>query len=101
MLEREHIAENVYCNVFKECSLSWFYTSMGDELILEDFAIVDDEFIQNVVKILGYDSEERFADALVDVVGNDAYGEDKFLASFILAKEIANRMKGRAILRYE
>lgn len=40
MLEREHIAENVYCNVFKECRLSWFYTSIGNELIPEDFAIV-------------------------------------------------------------
>lgn len=100
-LEREHIAENVYCNVFKECRLSWFYTSMGDELISEDFAIVDDEWIQNAANLLGYDSEERFADSLVDVIENNADGEDKFMASLILAKEIASRMNGRAILRYE
>ena len=35
-LEREHITESVYCNEFKYCSLSWFYTSIGDELIPED-----------------------------------------------------------------
>ena len=100
-LEREHIAESVYCNVFKECRLSWFYTSIGNELILEDFAIVNDELIQNATTLLGYDSEERFADALADVIDNNADGGDKFIASLILAKEIAGRMNGRAILKYE
>ena len=32
MFEREHISESIYCNVFKECRLSWFYTSIGDEV---------------------------------------------------------------------
>lgn len=32
-LEREHITESVYCNEFKYCSLSWFYASIGDELV--------------------------------------------------------------------
>ncbi len=81
--------------------MSWFYTSIGNELILEDFAIVNDELIQNVTTLLGYDSEERFADALADVIDNNADGGDKFIASLILAKEIAGRMNGRAILKYE
>lgn len=57
--------------------------------------------IKNATKLLGYDSEERFADALVDVIDNNADGEDKFIASLVLAKEIASRMNGRAILKYE
>lgn len=100
-LEREHIAENVYCNVFKECRLNWFYTSIGNELIPEDFAIVDDELIQDAMKLLEYESEEKFVDALVDVIDNNANGEDKFIASLLLAKEIANCINGRAILKYE
>lgn len=75
--------------------------SVGNELIPEDFAIVDDELIQNAMKLLEYDSEERFVDALVDVIDNNADGADKFISSLVLAKEIADCIKGRAILRYE
>lgn len=100
-LEREHITEFVYCNEFKACSLSWFYTSIGDELVPEVMAIVDDELIQKAAALLGYESEKALANGLADVIENDANGEDKFIASLILAKEIASRMNGRAVLRYE
>ncbi len=99
--EREHIAENVYCNVYKECSLSWFYTRIGSELVPEDFAIVDDELIQNAANLLGYQSEKDFADALVDVIERNSDEEDKFMATLILAKEIASRVNGRAVLWYD
>ena len=100
-LEREHITESVYCNEFKYCSLSWFYTSIGDELVPEDMAIVDDELIQKASALVGYESEKDFANGLVDVIENSSDGEDKFIASFILAKEIASRMNGRAVLMYD
>ncbi len=100
-LEKEHITESVYCNEFKTCSLSWFYTSIGDELVPEDMAIVDDELIQKASALLGYESEKALANGLADVIENDANGEDKFIASLILAKEIAGSMNGRAVLRYE
>lgn len=100
-LEREHITESIYCNVFKECSLSWFYTSIGDELLQEDMAIVDDELIQKTASILGYESEVVFASRLASVIDEDADGEDKFIASVILAKEIASRVNGRAVLWYD
>lgn len=100
-LEREHITEFVYCNVFKECRLSWFYTSIGDELLPEDMAIVDDELIQKASALVGYESEKDFAKGLADVIEDEADGEDKFIASLILAKEIAGRMNGRAVLRYD
>ena len=100
-LEREHITESVYCNEFKYCSLSWFYTSIGDELVPEDMAIVDDELIQKASALVGYESEKDFANGLVDVIENSSDGEDKFIASLILAKEIASRMNGRAVLMYD
>lgn len=100
-LEREHIAESVYCNEFKYCSLSWFYTSIGDELVPEDMAIVDDELIQKASALVGYESEKDFANGLADVIENSSDGEDKFIASLILAKEIASRMNGRAVLMYD
>lgn len=50
---------------------------------------------------MDYESETDMIKGLVDVVGDDASEEDKFMASLILAKEIANRMNGRAILRYK
>lgn len=100
-LEREHISESIYCNVFKECRMSWFYTSIGDELLPEDMAIVDDELIQKASSILGYESEEVFASRLADVIEDEADGEDKFIASLILAKEIASRVNGRAVLMYD
>lgn len=100
-LEREHIRESIYCNVFKECSLSWFYTSIGDELLQKDMAIVDDELIHKAASILGYESEEVFASRLASVIDEDADGEDKFIASLILAKEIASRVNGRAVLWYD
>ena len=101
LLEREHITESVYCNEFKYCSLSWFYTSIGDELVPEDMAIVDDELIQKASFLVGYESEKDFANGLADVIENSSDGEDKFIASLILAKEIASRMNGRAVLMYD
>ena len=100
-LEREHITESVYCNEFKYCSLSWFYTSIGDELVPEDMAIVDDELIQKASALVGYESEKDFANGLADVIENSSDGEDKFIASLILAKKIASRMNGRAVLMYD
>lgn len=32
-LEREHITESVYCNEYRYCSLSWFYSGIGYELV--------------------------------------------------------------------
>lgn len=100
-LEKEHISESVYCNEFKSCRLSWFYTSIGNELVPEDIVIVDDELIQKASDLLGYESEKDLANGLADVVEDNANGEDKFMASLILAKEMANRVNGRAVLRYE
>lgn len=100
-LVREHVTESVYCNVFKECRLSWFYTSIGDELLSDDMAIVDDELIQKASALVGYESEKDFAKGLADVIEDEANGEDKFIASLILAKEIAGRMNGIAVLWYD
>ncbi|MBE5937211.1 MAG: hypothetical protein E7265_04180 [Lachnospiraceae bacterium] len=100
-LEREHISESIYCNVFKECRLSWFYTSIGDELLPDDMAIVDDELIQKASVLVGYESKKDFAGRLTDVIEEEADWEDKFIASLILAKEIAGRVNGRAVLWYD
>lgn len=100
-LEREHITESIYCNEFKFCSMSWFYSSIGDELLPEDMAIVDDELIHKASTILGYESEKVLANRLTDVIDGEAQGEDRFIASLILAKEIADRVNGRAVLWYD
>lgn len=100
-LEREHISESVYCNEFKFCSMSWFYSSIGDELLPEDMAIIDDELIQKASAILGYESEKILASRLTDVIDDEAESEDRFIASLILAKEIADRVNGRAVLWYD
>ena len=100
-LEREHISESIYCNVFKECRLSWFYASIGDELLPDDMAIVDDELIQKASVLVGYESEKDFASRLADVIEEEADWDDKFIASLILAKEIAGRVNGRAVLWYD
>lgn len=100
-LEKVHINEAIYCNEFKCCSLSWFYTSVGSKLVPNDIVIVDDELINKAADLLGYESEKTLANGLADAFEDNASGEDKFMASLILAKEIANRMNGRAILRYD
>lgn len=51
--------------------------------------------------LLEYESEINLAIGLADVMEDSAGQEDKFMASLVLAKEIANRLNGRAILRYE
>lgn len=100
-LEKVHIDEAIYCNEFKCCSLSWFYTSVGGELVPDDSVIVDDELIKKAANLLEYESEKNLANGLVDVIEDNASGEDKFMASLILAKEIADRMNGKAFLRYD
>lgn len=101
LLEKEHITELVYCNVFRDCRLSWFYTSIGNELLPEDMAIVDDELIQKAANLVGYDSKNDFAKALADVIEEEADWDDKFIASLILAKEMAKSVNGRAVLIYD
>ena len=50
---------------------------------------------------MGYESEKDFANGMADVIENSSDGDDKFIASLILAKEIASRMNGRAVLMYD
>lgn len=100
-LEREHITESVYCNEFKYCSMSWFYSSIGDELLPEYMAVVDDELIQKASVLLGYESEKILGKGLSDVIDGEADAEDRFIASLIMAKEIAGRVNGRAVLWYD
>lgn len=100
-LEKEHISESIYCNVFKDCRLSRFYTSIGDELLPDDMAIVDDELIQKASVLVGYKTEKDFANRLAEVIEDEADWEDKFIASLILAKEIASHVNGRAVLWYD
>jgi len=38
---------------------------------------------------------------MTNVIEDEADGEDKFIASLILAKEIASQVNGRAVLWYD
>ena len=38
---------------------------------------------------------------LVDVIDGEAESEDRFIASLILAKEMAGRVNGKAVLWYD
>ena len=55
----------------------------------------------NIAEGCSRESEKDFANGLADVIENSSDGEDKFIASLILAKEMANRLNGRAILLYD
>lgn len=57
--------------------------------------------IQKASALEEYESDKDFANGLADVIENSSDGEDKFIASLILAKEIASRMNGRAVLMYD
>ena len=48
-----------------------------------------------------YKNEKDFANRLADVIEDEADWEDKFIASLILAKEIASHVNGRAVLWYD
>lgn len=74
---------------------------MGDELLPNYMAIVDDELIQKASALVGYKSNIDFAKGLADVIEYEANGEDMFIASLILAKEIASCINGRAVLWYD
>lgn len=50
---------------------------------------------------MGYKTEKDFANRLADVIEDEVGWEDKFIVSLILAKEIANRVNGRAVLWYD
>lgn len=97
-LEKEHITEVVYCNEYRCCSLSWFYSSIGYELVPDDIEVVDDELIKKAEALVGYECDKDFADGMSDVIENNTEGEDKFIAALVLAKEIARTLNGRAVL---
>lgn len=97
-LEKEHITEAVYCNEYRCCSLSWFYSSIGYELVPDDIEVVDDELIKKAAVLVGYECDKDFAEGMSDVIENNTEGQDKFMASLVLAKEIARTMNGRAVL---
>ncbi len=92
----------MYCNEYRYCSLSWFYSSIGYELVPNDIAIVDDELIKKAASLIGYESDNDFANGLADVIENSSDGEDKFIASLVLAKEIARTLGGgRAVIMFD
>ena len=97
-LEKEHITEAVYCNEYRCCSLSWFYSSIGYELVQDDIEVVDDELIKKVAVLVGYECDKDFVEGMSDAIENNIEGQDKFIASLVLAKEIARTMNGRAVL---
>lgn len=97
-LEKEHITEAVYCNEYRCCSLRWFYSSIGYELVQDDIEVVDDELIKKAAALVGYECDKDFAEGMSDVIENNTEGQDKFIASLVLAKEIARTMNGRAVL---
>ena len=97
-LEKEHITEAVYCNEYRWCSLSWFYSSIGYELVQDDIEVVDDELIKKAAVLVGYGCDKDFAEGMSDVIENNSEGEDKFIAALVLAKEIARTLNGRAVL---
>lgn len=82
-------------------SLSWFYSGIGYELVLNDIAIVDEELIKKAASLIGYESDNDFANGLADVIENSSGGEDKFIASLVLAKEIARTLGGRAVIIFD
>lgn len=100
-LKREHITEAVYCNEYRYCSLSWFYSNIGYQLVPDDIAIVDEKLIKKAATLVGYESDNDLADGMANVIENNSAGEDKFIASLVLAKEIARKLNGRAILMYD
>lgn len=97
-LEKEHITEAVYCNEYRCCSLSWFYSSIGYELVPDDIEVVDDELIKKAAVLVGYECDKDFAEGMLDVIENNTEGQDKFIAALVLAKEIARILNGRAVL---
>lgn len=97
-LEKEHITKAVYCNEYRCCSLSWFYSSIGYELVQDDIEVVDDELIKKAAVLVGYECDKDFAEGMSDVIENNTEGEDKFIAALVLAKEIARILNGRAVL---
>ncbi len=99
-LAKEHIKEAIYCNEFKECCMSWFYSSIGDELLPKGMAIIDNELIQKASDMVGRSSEKDFVNRMADVIDKEADDEAYFIANLILAKEVASHMNGRAILWY-
>lgn len=88
-------------NEIRNCSLSWFYSGIGYELVLNDIAIVDEELIKKAASLIGYESDNDFANGLADVIENSSGGEDKFIASLVLAKEIARTLGGRAVIIFD
>lgn len=94
---------SMHTDYFGDCEIEYEGNKyiIGDELVPDDFAIVDDELIQKASALVGYESEKDFANGLATVIENSSDGEDKFIASLILAKEIASRMNGRAVLMYD
>ena len=88
----------MYCNEYIRCSLSWFYSSIGYELVQDDIEVVDDELIKKAAVLVGYECDKDFEEGMSDVIENDSEGEDKFIAALVLAKEIARTLNGRAVL---
>lgn len=80
---------------------NFFGVFIGERKFPEDIVIIDDELIIKAVNLLGYESEVDLAKGLADVIEDNVNGEDKFMASLILVKEMTGRINGRAVLRYE
>lgn len=57
--------------------------------------------MKDLLVLIGYESDNDFANGLADVIENSSNGEDKFIASLVLAKEIARTLGGRAVIMFD
>ena len=86
--------------IFKDGILryGYFLRTCTYELVQDDIEVVDDELIKKAAVLVGYECDKDFAEGMSDVIENNIEGQDKFIASLVLAKEIARTMNGRAVL---
>lgn len=57
--------------------------------------------MKDLLVLIGYESDNDFANGLADVIENSSNGEDKFIASLVLVKEIARTLGGRAVIMFD
>ena len=83
------------------CVFAWFATNYSNEIDSNQVEVVAGNALELSLTGNDWKSNIDLAKGLADVIEYEADGEDKFIASLILSKEIASCINGRAVLSYD
>lgn len=98
-IKSEHIDELLYCKKYGSYEIESFMGLCPSLIIGKDFEYIDDELINQIIYALNTELREVPIEALSNILEDYNYTKgDKLVEALLMAKVLAEKIGGKAIL---